>query len=130
VKSAGTPRLLARRAALLGSGLSCLLLAGTGWSDEKSTSGTPLDLLLTREELQAIANRYASIAPAGEEADELAQVTVRAPAELARMRDPSQDIMGGIAAPFWAIAHPKDAWRIFLPIPPKGEPVAPPIPPR
>jgi hypothetical protein len=26
----------------------------------------------------------------------------------------------GIAAPFWALANPKDAWRILVPIPPKG----------
>jgi hypothetical protein len=24
----------------------------------------------------------------------------------------------GIGAPFWAIAHPADAWRIFAPLPP------------
>jgi len=45
---------------------------------------------------------------------------VTAPGELAPMRDPSQDAWGGIAAPFWAFMHPKDAWRIFVPIPPKG----------
>jgi hypothetical protein len=37
------------------------------------------------------------------------------------MRDLSQDAWGGIAAPFWAIMHPKDAWRIFVPIPPAPE---------
>jgi hypothetical protein len=46
-------------------------------------------------------------------------VTVRAPAYLAPMRDPSQDVAAASRAPFWALAHPKDAWRIFLPIPPK-----------
>jgi len=28
------------------------------------------------------------------------------------------DIPGGIAAPFWALAHPTQAWRIFLPLAP------------
>jgi hypothetical protein len=36
------------------------------------------------------------------------------------MRDVSQDAWGGIAAPFWALLHPKDAWRILVPIPHKG----------
>jgi hypothetical protein len=49
-------------------------------------------------------------------------VLVIAPGEYAPMRDVSQDVGGGIVAPFWAIMHPKDAWRIFVPIPPKGQP--------
>lgn len=28
------------------------------------------------------------------------------------------DIPAGIFAPFWALAHPTQAWRIFLPLPP------------
>lgn len=109
-----------RRAACLGMGLSCLLSVQAGWPDEVRPSGKPLDLLLTREELRSISDRYAWLVAALEE-EELDQVTVTAPAELLPMRDPSRDVMGGIAAPFWAIAHPKDAWRIFLPIPPKPE---------
>jgi len=31
----------------------------------------------------------------------------------------------GIAAPFWALAHPADAWRIFAPLPPdQAQPVS------
>lgn len=115
--SAGTPGSSARQAVCLGIGLCCLLLGEAGRADEKPE----LNLLLTREELRAIANRYVSVAPDGENADELDQVTVRGGARLAPMRDPSQDVVGGIAAPFWALAHPKDAWRIFVPIPPKGD---------
>lgn len=28
------------------------------------------------------------------------------------------DVWSGIAAPFWAVLNPKQAWRIFLPLPP------------
>ena len=81
-----------------------------------------MNFLLTRDELRAIADRYVWVEPEPEPVNETEQVTVKAPGYLAPMRDPSQDVMGGIAAPFWALAHPKDAWRIFLPIPPKDNP--------
>jgi hypothetical protein len=39
--------------------------------------------------------------------------------ERARERVPSSPaIPGGLAAPFWAIVNPTQAWRIFAPIPP------------
>ena len=104
----------------VGVGFAGLLLACAAWAED-APPGKPLDLLLTREELRAITDRYVWIAPGREENEELDQVTVRAPAELAPMRDASQDVAGGIAAPFWALLHPKDAWRIFLPIPPKAD---------
>ena len=28
------------------------------------------------------------------------------------------EVWGAIAAPFWALLHPTQAWRIFLPLPP------------
>ena len=104
----------------------CLLLAGAAWADEEPASkgegsldaGKSLNLFLTREEMRALTNRYAWIPQGGDDPNE---VTVRAPAPRLPMRDPSQDVPGGIAAPFWALAHPKDAWRIFLPIPPKPD---------
>jgi hypothetical protein len=39
--------------------------------------------------------------------------------EGARMQAPlfSPEVWLGIAAPFWALVHPTQAWRIFLPIP-------------
>ena len=30
----------------------------------------------------------------------------------------SPNVWGGIAAPFWALAHPTQAWRILAPMPP------------
>jgi len=118
-----------------------LLYAGVGHADDEkatddvvsdlprsivatSPAGKPLDLLLTREELRSIVRNYYEIGtgeiligPIDEE-----EVIVTAPAILAPMRDVSQDVWGGIAAPFWAIMNPKDGWRIFVPIPPKGRP--------
>jgi hypothetical protein len=88
-----------------------------------SPASKPLNLLLTRVELQAIVRNYGIrtgedlIAPIDED-----EVVVLGPRELAPMRDVSQEVAGGIAAPFWAIMHPKDAWRIFVPVPPKGRP--------
>lgn len=130
-----------RPCALLGTTLLTLLFAGVGQADDDkapddvvsdlprsivatSPAGKPLDLLLTREELRSIARKYYEIgtgevfsAPIDED-----EVVVVGPRELAPMRDVSQDVWGGIAAPFWAIMNPKDAWRIFVPIPPKSRP--------
>ena len=108
-----------------------LLLAGVGQADDEKVpdemvSDLPrsrLDLLLTREELRAIVHRYeirtgeVLTAPIDED-----EVVVTGPRELAPMRDASQDVWGGIAAPFWALMNPKDGWRIFVPVPPKGRP--------
>jgi hypothetical protein len=85
-----------------------------------SPASQPLNLFLTQAELRAIVSNYEVktgdilTSPFDEE-----EVIVTAPHELAPMRDVSQAAWGGIAAPFWAIMHPKDAWRILLPIPPK-----------
>ena len=87
-----------------------------------SPASKPLNLLLTQAELRAFVRNYeirtgeVLTAPILED-----EVIVIAPGELAPMRDVSQDVAGGIAAPFWAIMHPKDAWRIFVPIPPKPD---------
>jgi len=51
--------------------------------------------------------------------DGLEEVTITASEELLPMRDETQEIPGGVAALLWAIAHPTQSWRIFLPIPPK-----------
>jgi len=88
-----------------------------------SPASKPLNLLLTRVELQAIVRNYEIrtgedlTTPIDED-----EVVVVGPRELAPMRDMSEEVAGGIAAPFWAIMHPKDAWRIFVPIPPKSRP--------
>jgi len=52
-------------------------------------------------------------------ADGLEEVTVTASEELLPVRDETQEIPGGVAALLWAITHPTQAWRIFLPIPPR-----------
>lgn len=81
----------------------------------------PLNLLLTRAELRTFIRNYeirtGEILTVPIDEDD---VIVTAPGWQAPMRDVSQDVGGGLAAPFWAIMHPKDAWRIFLPIPPKS----------
>jgi hypothetical protein len=80
--------------------------------------GPPLRLTLSEAELQSIFDRYEK--DRGESArGPLDEVTVRAPAELLPMRDTTHEIWGGIGAPFWALMHPTQAWRIFMPIPPK-----------
>ncbi|HKX59060.1 MAG TPA: hypothetical protein VJN00_06815 [Steroidobacteraceae bacterium] len=82
-----------------------------------------LNLLLTQAELRDWVQSYEMktgqnlTSPIEEE-----EVLVKAPGMLAPMRDVSQDAWGGIAAPFWAILNPTNAWRILVPIPPKGTP--------
>lgn len=117
-------------ALLLANGAAAEDTQASGPADAKppaSTSfdvrtGKPLDLLLTQAELRSIVRNYEirtgqTLAAAIDDDDE---VIVRAPAYLAPMRDVSQDVWGGVGAPFWAIMHPKDAWRILVPIPPRG----------
>jgi len=91
----------------------------------KATDSTrqPMNLLLTQAELAAVVRNYA--ARTGQDftaltADE--EVLVTAPGVQAPMRDVSQEVGMGIFARIWAIARPRDAWRIFVPIPPKGQP--------
>lgn len=91
----------------------------------------PLDLRLgdlrkymTPEEFRALS------APP----DESNTVVVEANAPLLPMKSPL-DVPGGIVAPFWALAHPTQAWRLFLPdarvdinkIPPPDNKVPPPV---
>jgi hypothetical protein len=49
----------------------------------------------------------------------LEEVIVTAPGELLPMDDVYDRMWGGILTPVWAILHPAEAWRVFLPIPPK-----------
>lgn len=89
----------------------------------------PLDLLLTQAELRSIIRSYEErtgdivTAPFDDE------VLVTAPGEYAPMRELSRDVPVGLASPFWAVANPSHAWRIFVPIPPRGLPKdEPPLP--
>ncbi len=73
---------------------------------------------LTKEEIGAAIERYE--ARFGIAADAfMEEVVVITPPVPLRMRDPTQDIWGGVAAPFWALFNPAQSWRIFLPVPPK-----------
>lgn len=66
--------------------------------------------------------------------DESNTVVVKADAPLLPMKS-QLDVPGGIAAPFWALAHPTQAWRLFLPdarvditkIPPLDNKIPPPV---
>jgi hypothetical protein len=129
-----TLRIVTSPGALLGAALLGLAHGGAGWTSEEnpgpdlsqslkatSSAARPLNLLLTQAELRSVVRNYEDrtgenlTAPIDDE-----EVLVTAPGFLAPMRDRSQDVGAGIFAPFWAIAHPKDAWRIFVPIPPRG----------
>ena len=80
-----------------------------------------LNLLLTQSEMREWVRNYERetgqdlTSPINDD-----EVLVTAPGVRAPMRDVSQAAWVGIAAPFWALANPKDAWRILVPIPPKG----------
>jgi hypothetical protein len=127
-------RIVASPSALVGAALLVLAPGGAGWTAEetpapnlaqslKATSSAtqPLNLLLSQAELRSVVRNY-EISTGEDHSTPISdeEVLVRAPGMLAPMRDPSQDVGYGIFSPFWAIAHPKDAWRIFVPIPPKG----------
>ena len=69
-------------------------------------------------EIHAILGRYPGDAGDGAHSA-FDDVMVTAATELQPMRDPVHEVWGGIGAPVWALLHPTQAWRIFLPIPPK-----------
>ncbi len=122
----------------LGTALLFALAGGAGWADDRVQSDDadfsqtlkatdsarqPMNLLLTQAELSAVVRNYE--ARTGQDFTALIsdeEVLVTAPGVQAPMRDVSQDVGMGIFAPFWAIANPREAWRIFVPIPPKGQP--------
>lgn len=66
--------------------------------------------------------------------DEANTVIVQADAPLLPMKS-QLDVPGGIIAPFWALANPHKAWRLFLPdprvnikdIPPPESKIPPPV---
>ena len=95
-----------------------------------SSALKPMNLLLTQAELRSVIRNY-ELRTGESFTDPIAdeEILVTAPGVRAPMRDPSQDIGQGLFAPFWAVRNPRDAWRIFVPIPPRGplkdEPPAP-----
>ncbi len=102
--------------------LACVLSNATAWGEDfdKSNSlpGPKFQLTLTEIELEAAITRYQESIGLTQQIS-LEEVTVKASAISLKMRDSTQDVPGGIAAPFWALLHPTQAWRILLPIPPK-----------
>ena len=93
-----------------------------------ATARPPLDLrigdirkYMTPEEFRALS------APV----DESNTVVVQANAPLLPMRS-ALDVPGGIVAPFWALVHPTQAWRLLAPdprakeIPPPDHKIPPP----
>jgi hypothetical protein len=73
---------------------------------------------LSAHDLDAIIVKHHAIA-AVNDSTLLEAVEVTTPAELVPMHTPEREVWGGLAAPFWAIAHPTQAWRILVPIPPE-----------
>lgn len=77
-----------------------------------------LQLTLTPADMQAIAAAYEMGIDAAPDAP-LEEIIVTSPLEALPMQDPVRDVWTGLAAPVWALLHPAEAWRIFLPIPPE-----------
>lgn len=74
----------------------------------------PLDLHVGKVRDYMTPKEYAALLDQAAEDDNT--VIVKANAPLLPMRT-ELDVSGGILAPYWAIRHPKNAWRIFLPDP-------------
>jgi hypothetical protein len=79
----------------------------------------PLELTLTQDQFGSILGKYPVAGADSGAHSAFDDVTVMARAELQPMRDPAREVWGGIGAPVWALLHPTQAWRIFVPIPPK-----------
>jgi hypothetical protein len=118
----------ARRTTVLVLGLLGQLMCGMASADESAASDAnrqqaagPLWLPKTRADWDSIVSQaQLSARHRGTDFDvQLEEVTVTAPAELLPMHENVYDEMwGGILAPVWALMHPTQAWRIFLPTPP------------
>jgi hypothetical protein len=132
------------RAIAAAAGIACIAW-GAGWAGEDdppveaaakarppdlsqtlaATRSTqkPMNLLLTQAELRAVIREH-ELRTGESFTDPIVddEILVTAPGVQAPMRDPSQNIGQGLFAPFWAVRNPRDAWRIFVPVPPKGLP--------
>ena len=118
-----------RWTATLVLGLVAQLMSGTASTDaavaddaNHQQTVAPLWLPRTRADWESIvsnAQRAAKLHGSGFDG-QLEEITVTAPGELLPMTENVYDEMwGGILAPVWALMHPTQAWRIFLPIPPE-----------
>jgi len=68
------------------------------------------------DEMVAVA-RVSPARTANASVDGFEEVVVTAPEDLLPMPGVYEQIWPGILAPFWAVLHPTQAWRIFAPIP-------------
>jgi hypothetical protein len=106
-------------------GLACALSGATTWAEDPGQSppdtARRLQLTLTEMELERIIRSYQRRHGLALEGT-LEEIAVKAPPVPLRMRDPTRDIWGGVAAPFWALLHPTQSWRILVPVPPKRPP--------
>jgi hypothetical protein len=99
--------------------LACVLGSAAAWAVESPPDpAQKLQLTLTEIELESIIKRYQESLGLSQLIS-LEEVTVKAFVVPLKMRDSTQDAWGGIAAPFWALLHPTQSWRILLPVPPK-----------
>lgn len=94
--------------------------------------GKPLDLRIRDIREYLTAEEYRALLKGA--ADDDNTIIVQADAPLLPMKS-ELDVPGGIIAPFWALANPHKAWRLFLPdpridirkIPPPESPIPPPV---
>ena len=86
--------------------------AATASSPAASTPPKPLDLRLGDIRRYITPEDYRALM--GAPAMEANTVIVQADAPLLPVKS-SQPIPGGIMAPFWALAHPTQAWRLLVP---------------
>lgn len=99
--------------------------AGTAKSATPKPATKPLDLSIRDVRNYMMPREFAEVLGAPN-ADENT-VLVEGKRELLPMKS-EQPVPGGIIAPFWALAHPLQSWRIFLPDvahAPKDEPREP-----
>ena len=98
--------------------VTCVLLLAVGTAtadDRQAAPARPLDLrppdimnlFGAKEIARILAKTYD---------DDIEGVEVRGHRVIEPTTTP--DVWGGLAAPFWALAHPSQAWRIFAPLPP------------
>jgi hypothetical protein len=76
----------------------------------------PYQFKLSARDLDGIIAKHSALATK-KSAAQLEEVVVTSPTELLPLHSPTREVWGGLAAPFWAIAHPTQAWRILMPIP-------------
>jgi hypothetical protein len=103
---------------------AAILLVGTASAREAAPAATiaatpakPKPLDLTPPDITRIFTAdQIGRALAGSLKDDIEEIEVEGVRE--RMLPNTPTVWGGIAAPFWAMIHPAQAWRIFAPLPP------------